>query len=114
MKTKLNTLVFWVIAAILALYFTGPVQAAGHEGQCVMQKTKVGKGGMLVLVKPAIVTPTAGGANAEGMVLKDYGPFTIGAETNGSVQLVSAETKKPVGWGNLKDFQQQDLRNCEI
>jgi len=109
-----------LIAALVAL---GPATAfaSNNVGQCVYPKTTTAKDGSLNFKQPIVIfnEPDAQTGNA---VLKTFSAFTIGAESNGFVQLLTVpdydaadperDAGKVFGWAKMKDFDFQALRNC--
>lgn len=108
--------------AACAIAFVSLAHAAGHVGQCIFPKTKPAPGGRLVLAHPIQVyeTPNAAAAKRSLTVLSAY---TITADAPGGyVRLATvpdydlptpeSTAGKVVGWAKLKDFEFQDLRNC--
>jgi hypothetical protein len=109
----------FIIAAI-SMFSAVNAYAAGHVGQCVFPKTKPAKNGNLEFKKPIQIYTAPN--STESQTLKTLSSFTIKAEANGFIQLVTVPDEdkpapeknggKVVGWAKLSDFELQDLRNC--
>ncbi|MFZ6641786.1 hypothetical protein ACO0LL_18755 [Undibacterium sp. TC4M20W] len=111
-----------IIITIAAISFFSSlnVYAAGHVGQCVAPKTKPGKNGRLEFKKPIFLLSSP--KSTDQQELKTFSSFTIKAEADGYIQLVTVpDYEKPdpeksagkvVGWAKLSDFEFQDMRNC--
>ncbi len=108
---------------LVALATLGPAaaSAASNVGQCVYPKTVSAKDGSLTFKQPILIfsQPDAQAGKTE---LKTFSAFSIGAEANGFVQLLTVpdydaadadrDAGKVFGWAKLKDFDFQALRNC--
>lgn len=109
-----------LVAALAAL---GPTVAfaSSNVGQCVYPKTTSAKDGSLNFKQPIAIFSEPN-TQAGNTVLKTFSAFTIGAETNGFVQLLTVpdydaadperDAGKVFGWAKMKDFDFQALRNC--
>jgi hypothetical protein len=96
--------------------------ATSTVGQCVFPRTKPAANGNLVLAKPVSIFAAPNESSAS-QPLKALSAFTIKAERDGFIQLVTvpddsapnpdAEAGKVVGWVHKTDFVMQDLRNCQ-
>jgi hypothetical protein len=100
------------ITLLSALLISTSTQAAGHVGQCVFPKTEVAKDGRLKFKKDIVIY--ASPKEKKGEPLKVLTSFKVRAEDGALIQLVEAETGKIFGWGSFKDFDFQDLRNCNL
>lgn len=110
-----------IVAAALTLF--GPVAAfaSSNVGQCVFPKTTPAKDGSLKF-KQQIAIFSQPNAQAGQSVLKTFSSFSIGAEADGFVQLLTVpdydaadperEAGKVFGWAKIKDFDFQEPRNC--
>lgn len=111
---------FLVFAFAIFSATNGAAHAANNVGQCVYPKTKPAQKGRLEFKNPVHIYKTPN--STEYQVLKDLISFTIKAESNGFIQLVTVPdydladpdkaAGKVVGWAKLSDFKLQDLRNC--
>ncbi len=111
-----------IVTLSIGLFLSLSAHAAGHVGQCVFPKTKVGAGGRLVLTRPVYVFDGPN-ASAPKHALASLSAFTVKADAPGGfVQLATvpnydlpnpdSAASKVIGWAKLSDFDQQDLRNC--
>lgn len=108
----------FVVAAV-SLMSVAAAHAGSHVGQCVFPKT-VFKAGRMEFKQPVYLlsSPTA----TDKTQLTEFSAFSIKAESNGYVQLVTVPdynapdpmkgAGKVIGWAKLSDFKFQDLRNC--
>lgn len=110
-----------ILVAALAAFGPAMASASSNVGQCVYPKTTVAKDGSLKF-KQNVVIFSEPNAQASNSVLKTFSAFTIGAEANGFVQLLTVpdydaadperDAGKVFGWAKMKDFDFQALRNC--
>lgn len=96
---------------IAALFVSLSAQAANHVGQCAMPKSTVQKDGRLA-VKPIVVK--ASPKDKEGKVELKLWTMSIVGQDGAMVQVVEAESKKPIGWVQFKDLELQEPRNCNL
>lgn len=108
---------------VVALAGLGPAMAfaASDVGQCVYPKTTIAKDGSLNFKQPIVIFSEPN-AQSNNSVLKTFSAFTIGAESNGFVQLLTVsdydaadperDAGKVFGWAKMKDFDYQAFRNC--
>lgn len=111
---------FLLSAFLIFASANGVAQAASNVGQCVYPKTKPAQKGRLDFKNPVHVYKTPN--PTEYQILKDLISFTIKAEANGFIQLVTVPDNnlpdpdkaagKVVGWAKLSDFKIIELRNC--
>lgn len=97
--------------SIPLLFASLAAQASGHIGQCVMPKSTVQKDGRLA-TKPIVVK--ASPKDKEGKVESKLWTMSIVGQQGAMVQVVEAESKKPVGWVEFKDLELQEPRNCNF
>jgi hypothetical protein len=110
-----------ILVAALAAFGPAMAFASSDIGQCVYPKTTVAKDGSLNF-KQQVLIFSEPNAQAGSSILKAFSAFTIGAEANGFVQLLTVpdyeaadperDAGKVVGWAKMKDFDYQALRNC--
>lgn len=96
---------------IASLFVSLSAQAGNYVGQCVMPKSTVQKDGHLA-TKPIVVK--ASPKDKEGKVESKLWTMSIVGQEGGMVQVVEAESKKPIGWVQFKDLELQELRNCNL
>lgn len=94
---------------IATMLFATAAHAGNHVGQCVMPKSDIAKDGHLV-VQPIVVK--AAPKDKEGKLTPKLWTMTVKAQDGNMVQVVEAETKKPIGWVAFKDLEVQEPRNC--
>ncbi|MFZ6675571.1 hypothetical protein [Undibacterium sp. Xuan67W] len=116
----MKNLILISVISTLSTLGTANANAAGHVGQCVFPKTKSIKKNQLDFKNPVYVlsAPNA----TDGQLLKTLTAFSIKAESNGLIQLVTVpdysqdapekSAGKVIGWAKLADFDFQDQRNC--
>lgn len=110
-----------LLSAALATLMPAATFASDNIGQCVYPKTITAKDGSLKFKQPVMIfsQPDAQAGKTE---LTTFSAFSIGAEANGFVQLLTVpdydaadperDAGKVFGWAKLKDFDFQALRNC--
>ncbi|HHH9441313.1 TPA: hypothetical protein ACP32N_003251 [Pseudomonas aeruginosa] len=110
-----------ILAIALSTFGSSMAFAASNIGQCVYPKNIVGADGSLKFKQPIVILSQPD-ENGNKSVLKTFSAFTIGAEANGYIQLVTVPdydaadpdraAGKIFGWAKLKDFDSVALRNC--
>ena len=114
-KSMVSTLLFYVVLAITALYFTGPSYAAGPKNwkdQCATTKSSPGKNGALVAVSGAVVYTAPGQATTTP--LPGNSPMLVVLDDGTYLQLKDGNSGKPIGYALKKTIELQDLSNCEF
>lgn len=114
MKKIISILAICLVPALSA-------QADSNVGQCVMPKTKIAKDHRLEFKQPVYLFGSPS-ADANKQLMSTLATFSIRAEKNGFIQLVTVPdydlpdpqkaAGKVIGWAKLSDFQFQELRNC--
>ena len=110
-----------IVIIAIGMLHTFSAHAAGNVGQCVFPKTTVAKNGSLLPKNPVYIFNSPSASESK-QLLNSLSAFTIKAEKNGFIQLVTVpdysapdpdkNAGKLIGWAKLSDFQLQDLRNC--
>ena len=110
-----------ILALALSTLGSSMAFAASNIGQCVYPKNTVGPDGNLQFKQQIVILSQPDGEGTKS-VLKTFSSFTVGAEANGFIQLVTTpdyDSSEPdqgagkiFGWAKLKDFDSVPLRNC--
>jgi len=110
-----------IFALALTSLGSGLAFADSSVGQCVYPKSVVGPDGSLKFKQQIVILGQPDGNGAQ-FVLKSFSSFTVGAESNGYIQLVTtpdydeadpeAGAGKVFGWAKPRDFDFVPLRNC--
>jgi hypothetical protein len=113
-----NKVLSFLVVGLLA---TNGAQASSYVGQCVFPKTKTLPNGNLSFVH-AIDISDQPSPQAAIKPLVSMQAYQISAEDKGFIMLVTvpdyslpdpqANAGKTVGWGKIRDFDVQELRNC--
>jgi len=110
-----------ILALALSTLGSSMAFAASNIGQCVYPKNTVGPDGNLQFKQQIVILSQPDGEGTNSL-LKTFSSFTVGAEANGYIQLVTTPdydlpepdqaAGKIFGWAKLKDFDSVPPRNC--
>jgi hypothetical protein len=111
----------FIAVAVIGLFTVFTANAAGHIGQCIYPKTKVAKNGYLEFGDHVYIWGIPDASKTK-QLMTSMQAFTIKAETNGYIQLVTVpdytkpdpdkDAGKIAGWAKLSDFEAVAIRNC--